>query len=840
MSNDAQLKVSIDMESLKAEVDKAGDYISSRLQASVSSVLSDKTLGNGLAPMANPEGKGEMLSVLEKILHAVEGTNTGMAKTLEENAATKRDNRTRTDRKLDRGGTEGGGGIAHALKQGSFSGMFSSAAGFSHGQSSLLGGISAIGREGGILGRQIGQMSSEAGGMTGLLTGKAGAAAYGDLAESLVDKIPGMGGVASAIGSINAVNKAQDAEGLKRYNAWRRGGDQALSEAEMYNGAESMDWRTRSMMTNDQRFDASRKTMKAFGDSDARNTMMFGQRFDMMDEGIGLMGAVKRAGGNVGEAAQLNILGLAIGMAAASGLEQGRWGEAMAAMTRMVSSIQHGKIDADRIANTQAYINNLGANYQGDTAAHRSMEKSISEVHSGAHGGIEGVLALRRQMAQAGSYAGARTQRALDMQEGNADVHSLDWWLERPYIKAAIASGDEREAMSAAGTAVMNGSSMSELQWMDLIKAQRRGRSTSDVVPSSAVDSVKREIATGARFGGLSDPLSRAAEASRTYNADTIFQGDDWFGRSSRSTSREVGAASPAPSSPASGSFMTSPTSMLDNRNAVVNSARLSDGVLAGPTSAQSRAASQESRYATSSLADYAVNSDEEAESQWSEGNAGHGLYQAREKDQNGKPFGSGKTSVHGSRDIYMPPGSVVYAPVAGTWVRNATIGGTTYNAGGFGELKGDNGILYRFLHIAEFSSVLRPGVAVSAGQKIGTTMKTKVGNSKSHLHFEAWSGEYKKSKMVDPFQGADGKIDRKLVNNLYTGSDSSGTSDGSGSGSSSGGGGVQEDGPVTTPRQSAPAQRVEVHVKVSDNRITTSVRQAASARQTRHGKGVG
>lgn len=120
----------------------------------------------------------------------------------------------------------------------------------------------------------------------------------------------------------------------------------------------------------------------------------------------------------------------------------------------------------------------------------------------------------------------------------------------------------------------------------------------------------------------------------------------------------------------------------------------------------------------------------------------------------------NGKGRPHEGLDLFVDAGSAVRAAVAGTVLRvldgrNAT-DTDKKRAGLWIDIVGDNGLVYRYLHLG--TAQVAKGERVSAGTQIGTVANRHESGSGQapHLHFEIregdWSGgDYGKPR--DPLQ---------------------------------------------------------------------------------------
>ena len=113
-----------------------------------------------------------------------------------------------------------------------------------------------------------------------------------------------------------------------------------------------------------------------------------------------------------------------------------------------------------------------------------------------------------------------------------------------------------------------------------------------------------------------------------------------------------------------------------------------------------------------------------------------------------GEPIPEGR--IHYARDFYLPKLSPVYTPKSGVWdhwgISNKD---GSLDMGYVGVLNGDDGVQYRFIHIAvkDRNAGLRKGQRVDGGTFLGTTSAHNLGKSESHLHVDA----RRDGEMIDP-----------------------------------------------------------------------------------------
>ncbi len=99
----------------------------------------------------------------------------------------------------------------------------------------------------------------------------------------------------------------------------------------------------------------------------------------------------------------------------------------------------------------------------------------------------------------------------------------------------------------------------------------------------------------------------------------------------------------------------------------------------------------------------------------------------------------------HKGVDFMAPTGTPVYSPRAATVLR--TTWNFKYNGNSL-ELRFDDGIIARYLHLERVAEGLEPGSKVEAGQQVGTSGNTGRTNA-PHLHYELARGK----RILDPME---------------------------------------------------------------------------------------
>lgn len=105
---------------------------------------------------------------------------------------------------------------------------------------------------------------------------------------------------------------------------------------------------------------------------------------------------------------------------------------------------------------------------------------------------------------------------------------------------------------------------------------------------------------------------------------------------------------------------------------------------------------------------------------------------------------GSGR--AHKGLDLFAPTGSPVLSAVSGKVLR--VVDGSTSSrtsgqrAGWFVDILGRDGLIYRYLHLAE-KPMVRAHQAIRAGTQLGTVGTSGIQHSGPHVHFEIRRGDY-------------------------------------------------------------------------------------------------
>lgn len=121
-------------------------------------------------------------------------------------------------------------------------------------------------------------------------------------------------------------------------------------------------------------------------------------------EGMGLLGASRRAGVTDSKQ-QLDILGDAIGIAMASKLDEGRWGELLTVLARSASSVTTGFLNQKNLIDQESFIQNLGPAFQGQTGSSNAARAALDSLRTGQAGPASNAFGIMAGMRAGESYA---------------------------------------------------------------------------------------------------------------------------------------------------------------------------------------------------------------------------------------------------------------------------------------------------------------------------------------------------------------------------------------------------------------------------------------------------
>lgn len=637
----------------------------------------------------------------------------------------------------------------------------------------------------------------------------------GDVARSAantIDSIPVlgriMGGYSSALNAIGDAGDTQAQWRTARYQAFQAGGEGARANfTNLWDYGDGRERMVRAGIDRDMSLQMERDAQRAYG-ADVGNQYDVQGRFGLGQEQTQLMGALRRGGNAITDSGD-QAFAETIGVAFATSLERGRWGEAFTALTRAAQGVLYGNVDLQRLVAQQTFVGQLGRQYQGDTPQAQKMTEMMNRWGGGQANSFVNTMALQEAMgATGGDYwaAKAMVEGGLGSDRGMSHDMLMNM-IRRMQPTRAYLSGQMSKKHAAGVLAQITGEPINRL--MDLLDGLKSEAGTRKGPDNAAI---LQDLRGGQMPSVDMMPTRGSIGRQHAYNKG--------FDQQGVVKTLEDGAAHPQG---------------VPNMTNVDPSqwAHVGTDIQQGMSSRQSGVSARD--YAafrqSPEARDPFVSDMAEAEMQFAR-NRGHGMGQVRDHDARGTKLPVGKHLVHGARDIYMPAGSPVHTPVGGVWKKNGSLRkqGATY--GFYGELTGDDGLLYRFLHL-EDRPTLSVGVQYPSGTLIGYTVRTKIGKSQSHLHLEAWEGGYKTGRRVDPF----GRLGAEGVNRLYTGHGSRADYDSAQAGPATtpGGSGAPPASSAAEPSSAASgasAQRLRVDLHVHDARVTVTQR-AGQARNT-------
>lgn len=461
MAEDAKISLGIDIEALQRSASQATNVLAQAFNQSISANL----LGNGMPPTSGPGPAGQGSAAN---LNTVVNTLNKINQTL----------------------LTGFNAIAGGVYLGGQGGGGGGGPGAAGGGAGPAGGLAPPTPGQGVAGGRFGvagQILSRAGDLTAALMPSAMRMIMGGyygtdvmgFATNLVSQIPVAGKLLGAVMSpFHQVMQQNDEFKNMQYELFRDGGEDAMNA--FTHVWESDDYRDQFV----NRFGFSRAETQQLTQGAARRGLGQGSGLEAvfnMQGALGLgqesaetMGSLRRAGAKTGQ--EQEILATAIGVAVASGLERGRWGEMLSLWQRAASSSIDTDIAWKEVASQQTFIGSLGARYKGDTPAASSMDQALRQMASNA----QSPLAIRGAMQlTGGDYFGAtaRMARAAEQPDTELQERIIDQMLGTAGVQAWLAMPDGPDADRAldrlAGVASTYGTGLSQLKIATLLKARK-------------------------------------------------------------------------------------------------------------------------------------------------------------------------------------------------------------------------------------------------------------------------------------------------------------------------------------------------------------------------------
>jgi murein DD-endopeptidase MepM/ murein hydrolase activator NlpD len=592
-------------------------------------------------------------------------------------------------------------------------------------------------------------------------------------------------------------------------------------------------------------------------------------------EGIGLLSGLERAGVDTSKQ-EIDAIGAAIGVAAATGLERGRLGESFQAMTKAAQSIVHGQADLKSIAETQAFIGLMGPQYKGDTAAHGVAESALKTLAGGQGSGFSDFMSLRAAGFGKGlSYSEATLKRArgLDAAGGVTSDDIVKQWADQPYFRTRWKDGNARTRADVSRE-VAELAGLNQGTVYDILAAYYGGKmGVAKSVEAKALEGIEMLRSTL----GPEDDMEVRRQRFRT----ELEKQREWFGKGPSAwfdpfdlfgqgeyvppTLEETGGTATEGYMPGGVPERGSTTKPIAPRRRGRHYTTEEIKALGGSSSSGTSTSHTTGAYGfdISAGQDFhktgAFGSVAEIEDRLGNGTVHNGYDSKRPAFMPGGRYPTkaeaaelkkqGKFRHHAGRDLYYPPGTPIYAPEGGVICEKGKSGVHTSDGGGkkigkvhlndeelYGYVIGldsDSGYRYRFMHLQKGSLTSKgKGDRIEAGELIGRVVDHPTfASSNAHLHLEA----YKLSK------GKDGKVTgKKRVDPLS--SDAINVEEFntmSGTGGAPGGGGDAGSLPTGATGQQGALQgggkqsTVAVVVRVEDARV--SITQVA-AHQRSHG----
>lgn len=762
--DDVQIQLGIDLSSLHAEAKKAADVISAALSESMGGIMSGKVLGGGGA--AGDAGGASTNALLSQILAAIQGTNS----TLQHGQLA-----AATPAGAGGSGTGGAnlgaapsrdretpfGSFGKALSTGSISGMIGTAMGGGPGMGVLHGA--------GNIGRQLN-------GATETLIDAMNSSRTSDhisTAAKFVDMIPGMGGWSSGLESwAKRTGRVEDVHNLMLGQA-RAFGSESLQEYQETPWASNLKpWLEEQGMTLDDYVRARQVTGVRAGDSGANTTrdiLSFDKQYGM-NSSADLIGAMRRTGNNDDST---EVLGTAIGIAIATNLDAGRFGEAVSAMAKSAGAVQFGVADLGRIASMQLFVSQMGPAYAPGSAAHAGATGMLQNVGAGQTGDTAKAFALQAEMernggdyfaAEVAMARGAKTKGGLDPEATLAKFQSI--------IQPLVDAGETDKAASMLSK--LNPGT-NTAYWKDYLTARALGHSPAGQLGKHFIDKAKAGL-NPVLPSVLRQVEDKAVKGSiKDFNIDNE---DSWFfntkssGLDEASLDGRQGDAAQARSISQIAAEMSLPESAI-----AAQAASSASGNYANPAYGSNAADTR-----VASALGQAKTGDDHAD--WlRDGHRESTEFGGRGGEHDGADRGYPGMAVHAPFD-----GSIISMNVVATdkykkkhGVKNSHAYGISINIRSTGKVHNDKLKVGRqrtvkLMHIDQETvpKHLKVGSPVKKGEFLGRIVNTKSfkkGGGAPHLHVEMYKDNgYGNMEAVDPFKGDAASLTDAETMDMYGG----------------------------------------------------------------------
>jgi len=815
MADDIQLQVGIDLDALKQSAERGATVLGQAFQGAMSSALSGHTLGSGMAPSQLPPGQAPAQQMLTALSHIQQTLQQGFVALI---AA------------VANGGGGGVGGPSGAPGSGSPP----------RGPNGQFVSPNAPQRQ-----ETWGQSM-----MAGLrFADQFPMSSFANMIQTDFHRTGVYQFLNQALGSIPVVGKlfglgAEYAQASDEYmkqslDVFRSGGRDARRNFRGVAEQEAGHKFLQQVGITLPEYANMQISASSYGSYAADPLAAIQGRYGLADKGADLMRTLVQGGGTVdkngvndikfkaGETEWrtfADVLAVAIG----TNLDRGRWGEAFTALSAAARRITSGNIDKEGLLATETFVGNMGARFQGDSAAHMSMVATLQGLQGGQGGGLAQIMALQAGgLSGGGGYFDAQARVDLGAAAGGVGLEDvLKRYTNLGFVRAYMVSGTEADLNRA----------------YILLSRMLPGYKPTDI----------KEMLRALRVqGGVSGPTEALRSMmGRNIGSPMALQGDKEASFLPKQEGEVIGSA-------VSGSYKGADAT--DRIDVDENYGASRGGGIGGIENreegrAQGGFRTQPPVETVIDIGDINVpiprNYGDEGYGQkrdaWPTGPGEQsppgylpGWRPSRPTDPNG--------ARHMARDIVVGSGQAgekVYAPVDGTWLTQTpvlAIAGSP-DEGYVGEMLGDNKVTYRFVHI-NFDATLKKGLRVTQGQCIGTVAKNNK-NSKPHLHLEARKNVDGKPAVVDPMSTMNGG-ERDIMTGIKRPAAPGQASPPSGETHDDA---VQGQGGRTSSTPSAPisrndrGDRMDVHIFVHDTRVSVARRivPGGAPGQNFNKKGVG
>lgn len=495
MADDVKLQLGIDVEALQRSASQATNVISQAFEKGISANL----LGNGLVPTQGPSNQSQNNSIAG-VITAIQQVNRTLVVGFNSLAGG-----------VYLGGGGGGGAAGGSPGGGGMAGGGAAGLAPPPPGAGVAGGGFGIGSQ--ILSR-AGSLAAALmpSSMRMFMGGFYGTDVMG-FVHNLVSQIPIAGQLLGAMtGPFHQAMEQNDIFKNMQYEMFRDVGEDAMNTlTNMW-----VDEDKRKQIT--QRYGFSRSETQqliqagyrgGIGGGPGRNkaieTIMNIQgQLGLGTEAAGTMGALRRGGLQPGQ--ETEVMANAIGVAVATGLERGRWGEMLTMWQRAAQSSVDTDIAWRDVAAQQQFIGGLGGRFRGDTPAAQSMDAALR----GATSNVQSPLALRAAMQLTGGdyfAATARMARSAEQPDPQLQEAIINQLAGTSLAKTWLAMPDgpdaDRMLERVAGVAAQLGTGLPQLKIITLLKARKKAQGALFPGPTpEAVDIGRQQVTGGAALPG--------------------------------------------------------------------------------------------------------------------------------------------------------------------------------------------------------------------------------------------------------------------------------------------------------------------------------------------------